>query len=139
MKLLFLIHQYLIQQFFLILDLVHHVYFFLLSSLHYQIYLLPHYIDPTSKYIIAGLFAGITQSFVDTPIENLKVKQITNNIYDYRKVRLFNGFGVTMLRNMGFAVVLNICIHTHNDHSDKRVDFIRAGLGAVLGLSLIHI
>ena len=96
-------------------------------------YILPQDLDPTRKYVIAGLFAGITQSFVDTPIENLKVKQITNDISDYRKVRLFNGFGVTMLRNMGFAVVLNVCIHTHNDHSDKRVDFIRAGLGAVLG------
>ena len=29
-----------------------------------------------------------------------------------------------MLRNMGFAVVLNVCIHTHNDHSDKRVDIL---------------
>ena len=39
---------------------------------------------------------------------------------------------MTTIRNIGFAIVLNLFLHTGNDHRDKTIDFIRAGTGAVI-------
>ena len=49
--------------------------------------------------ILAGAAAGLAQTLVDAPIENMKVSRIFGRTPDY-----FKGFPVHSLRNIGFAV-----------------------------------
>ncbi len=109
------------------------------SSIETSNYLLETFnIHDTYRLLVAGAVAGIAQSVIDIPIENVKIQNITRNVYDFKKINLYRGSLITISRNVGFAIILNIFIHTNNDHSNKKIDFCRAGLGAVVGSILTH-
>ena len=101
------------------------------TTLESSKYYLPDNIKGADRLILSGLFAGIAQSAIDVPIENMKIQRMirSNGLCD---INLSNGWGVTTIRNVGFAIILNLFLHIGNDHSDKTLDFLRAGTGAIL-------
>lgn len=94
-------------------------------------YYLPDNIKDTDRLILSGLFAGIAQSAIDVPIENMKIQRMIRN-NKFCDINLYNGSSVTITRNVGFAIILNLFLHLGNDHSNKSIDFFRAGVGAVV-------
>jgi hypothetical protein len=80
------------------------------------------------KYLLAGMFGGFMQTFIDTPIEYTKIQSIYKNKIHLR--RLYNGYLPNCLRNMVFAISLNMCNHC-DDLPDNK--FIRGGIGGFLG------
>ena len=80
------------------------------------------------KYVLAGMFGGFMQTFIDTPIEYTKIQSIYNKKIYLR--RIYNGYFPNCLRNMVFAVSLNIC-NKCDDLPDNK--FIRGGIGGFLG------
>ena len=101
------------------------------TTLESSKYYLPDNINGADRLILSGLFAGIAQSAIDVPIENMKIQRMirSNKMCD---INLSNGWCVTTIRNIGFAIILNLFLHIGNDHSDKTIDFLRAGTGAIL-------
>jgi len=101
------------------------------TTLESSKYYLPDTIKDADRLILSGLFAGIAQSIIDIPIENMKIQRMIRHkrLCD---INLYNGSSVTITRNVGFAIILNLFLHIGNDHNDKSIDFFRAGIGAVI-------
>lgn len=61
--------------------------------------------------IYSGLITSIIQTSVDYPIEQIKTQQINNNNYNVLKcfshVKIFPSLGFHLLRNAGFAIIIN--------------------------------
>ena len=91
------------------------------------------HIDDFQRLFTAGLLGGMAQSIIDIPTENVKIQNITKNNFDLKNISYYRAGCITASRNVGFAVTLNLCLHYNNDHSSKKVDFLRAGFGAVVG------
>mgnify|MGYP001273748234 CR=1 FL=1 len=86
------------------------------------------------RYLLAGVIAGTTQSMLDVPIENLKVRMMTSDTNFLSKTKnLYAGFYPNLYRNIGFTVFLNCFIHINNDHESPVEDFFRAATGAMVG------
>ena len=59
------------------------------------------YFKGPKKYISIGFFASFCQTFIDTPIENIKIRQISNIRPLYTK--LYTGFSPNFFRNFVFV------------------------------------
>lgn len=111
------------------------------------------------QYYIAGTYAGIVQTFIETPLEHIKIKlqnqrtqkftgpiQCTRHLYQEGGVRsLFKGFNVTMLRNapsygVYFATyeVFKKKLQMMTDMSLAISMFLAGGLGGVLSWVVIY-
>lgn len=85
-------------------------------------------ISSYNKYIITGMGSGLAQSIIDTPIEVMKIKQMTGsnkiNIY-----KLYDGFFFTSSRNMIFSTSVFIGNELSKKY-DKLTNFIITGISA---------
>ena len=86
------------------------------------------------RYILSGVIAGSTQTILDVPIENLKVRMMTSKTDFLSKTKnLYAGYYPNLYRNICFTVFLNCFIHIGNDHESPVEDFFRAATGAMVG------
>ena len=79
-----------------------------------------------SKYALAGGFAGTCQTFVDYPIEQIKIRRMIykdnySNIFkDFVKSNnLVKGFTFTLFRNIGFASIFNFILKNNIKNYDS--------------------
>lgn len=101
----------------------------------------------SSQYnpIFAGVFAGITQTIIDTPIENNKMKLINNTFNGFNKFNdshhhfiksYYRGFIPHLARNTIFAS--SVCYFNYLKNNDKKINkqfgyFIYPAIGGVIG------
>jgi hypothetical protein len=84
------------------------------------------YFDKYSyKYAMSGALAGSFQTVVDYPIEQIKIRRMiykdsySDIIKDLIKSNnISSGFGVTFLRNVGFATVFNHLLKTNSSNNN---------------------
>ena len=67
-------------------------------------YLKPYIKKDEWRYIIAGVIAGSTQTILDVPIENLKVRMMTSKTDFLSKTNLYAGYYPHLYRNICFTV-----------------------------------
>lgn len=88
------------------------------------------------NFILAGVCTAIIQTTVDYPIEQIKVQRMINDNHSilaaFRQPNLLKGYGFTLGRNIGFAVILNSCI----DGQDG--SHYHGALGGFLGSVITH-
>lgn len=98
------------------------------------------YFDKYSyKYALSGALAGSFQTVVDYPIEQIKIRRMiykdsySDIIKDLIKSNnISSGFGVTFLRNVGFATVFNHLLKTNSSNNNTSTNFaLAAGSGFV--------
>lgn len=98
------------------------------------------YFDKYSyKYAISGALAGSFQTVVDYPIEQIKIRRmIYKDSYSHiikdliKSNNISSGFGVTFLRNVGFAAVFNHLLKTNSSNNNTYSNFaLAAGSGFV--------
>jgi len=98
------------------------------------------YFDKYSyKYAMSGALAGSFQTVVDYPIEQIKIRRMiykdsySDIIKDLIKSNnISSGFGVTFLRNVGFATVFNHLLKTNSSNNNTSTNFaLAAGSGFV--------
>jgi Mitochondrial carrier protein len=86
--------------------------------------------------ITAGSLTAIIQTSVDYPIEQIKTQMMLHNenglMAAFRKPNLFKGYMYNLTRNMGFAIVLNICIDGHDG------SYYHGAVGGFLGSVVTH-
>ena len=80
----------------------------------------------SERLILSGTFAGTVQTIIDNPIENIKIKMMTNNkisILSILKESKYPGFFITSLRNAGFAICVNVAIN-YNENINNSNTFL---------------
>ena len=85
--------------------------------------------------ILAGIYTGSIKSILDYPIEQIKIQKMIHNqsaLNAFNQTNLTKGFVLTLLRNMGFTIVLTSCIHNNDD------SMIRGAIGGFMGSILTH-
>lgn len=68
--------------------------------------------------ILAGIYTASIQTTVGYPIEQIKIQKMIHNqsaLNAFNQKNLTKGFVLTLLRNMGFTIVLTSCIHNNDD------------------------
>lgn len=96
---------------------------------------------------VVGSLAGGFQTLVDTPIESLKIHQMTKNInydYDYKKnntrfklTNIYKGFSPTICRNSLFAGIFNTILYSSNTQNYTDL-FLLSGLAGLSASILSH-
>jgi len=85
--------------------------------------------------ILAGIYTGSIKSILDYPIEQIKIQKMIHNqsaLNAFNQKNLTKGFLLTLLRNMGFTIVLTSCIYNNDD------SMIRGAIGGFMGSILTH-
>jgi len=85
--------------------------------------------------ILAGVYTASIQTTIDYPIEQMKIQKMIHNqspLKAFKQKNLMKGFGLTLSRNMGFAMVLNSCIH------NKDGSYYHGAIGGFMGAVLTH-
>jgi Mitochondrial carrier protein len=86
--------------------------------------------------VTAGSLTALVQTSVDYPIEQLKTQMMLHNKScirsAFKKPNLFTGYMYNLSRNMGFAIVLNLCIDGHDG------SYYHGALGGFLGAIITH-
>ena len=98
-------------------------------------YLKTYNIKKSNRLILSGTFAGTVQTIIDNPIENIKIKMMTNkrlSIFQIMKESKYPGFLITSLRNAGFAICVNVAINYNDDKNPKNI-FLLGATGGFLG------
>lgn len=91
---------------------------------------LTYFKENNYKPLYAGLLTASIQTLIDYPIEQIKIQKMLNNTTmrnAFAQPNLYKGFGITLSRNIGFAVILNKCIDG-NDGS-----YYHGAIGGFLG------
>jgi len=84
------------------------------------------------KLTFSGTVGGFAQTLVDNPIEFLKIRQMTNNKNPYYVKDMFRtGFSATVIRNIQFAVCVNIGINFKDNTLYEK--FIYGAMGGFIG------
>ena len=81
--------------------------------------------------ILAGIYTASIQTNVDYPIEQ-KIIHNQSALNAFNQKNLTKSFVLTLLRNMGFTIVLTSCIHNNDD------SMIRCAIGGFMGSILTH-
>ena len=87
----------------------------------------------TISRVIAGTIAGTAQTIIDTPIEVMKIRLITNKGVNsnINLKNMFTGFTPTLFRNVKFAAIFNCC----SNYSTNNTNIERFTNGAVAGFT----
>lgn len=83
-----------------------------------------------------ALFTSSVQTLVDYPAEQISVRKMLYNApYNkcFQKITLIPGFSATMMRNFGFAYIMNCCIVQENNNN-----FLNGAAGGLFGALLTH-
>jgi hypothetical protein len=87
-----------------------------------------------NKILIPGL-SGFTQTLVDTPIENLKMKQI----FKLQKINYYRGFIPHVMRNIIFLVpVFNFKEYGKFYHDNALHQSLYGAIGGIIGSYISH-
>ena len=86
--------------------------------------------DYSRTFISSGI-AGIFQTVIDNPIENMKIASITNTEYNIMKKPFGYGFTPTLLRNVGFATTLGT-LGLINSTNDQIKNFFIVGTSGMI-------
>jgi len=87
-----------------------------------------------NKILIPGL-SGFAQTMIDTPIENLKMKQI----FKLQKINYYRGFIPHLLRNIIFLVpVFNFKEYSKEHHDNVIHQSLYGATGGIIGSYLSH-
>ena len=97
-------------------------------------YLKKYNITDKDRLILAGMLGGSAQTLIDSPIETMKIRQMTSTINSYKNINniLFSGFRPTLARNVLFAGILNYTINI-TPSENYRVHFFKAAIGGFIG------
>ena len=94
-------------------------------------------LDPTkslNKIMIPGL-SGLAQTLIDTPIENLKMKQI----FKLNNVNYYKGFIPHVMRNIVFLVpVFNFKEYGKEHHENALHQALYGAFGGIIGSYISH-
>ena len=85
--------------------------------------------------ILAGIYIGSIKSILDYPLEQIKIQKMIHNqsaLNAFNQKNLTKGFALTLLRNMGFTIVLTSCIRNNDD------SMIHGAIGGFMGSILTH-
>lgn len=82
--------------------------------------------------VMAGLYTACIQTTIDYPIEQIKIQKMIHNKISFFKPGLIPGFTFTLLRNSGFAIILN-SILSHDPNS-----YYLGAVGGFLGAIITH-
>ena len=85
--------------------------------------------------ILTGIYTAFIQTTVYYPIEQIKIQKMIHNqsaLNAFNQKNLTKGFVLTLLRNMGFTIVLTSCIHNNND------SYYQGAIGGFMGSILTH-
>ena len=81
------------------------------------------------KFALAGSMAGSIQTFLDYPVEQIKIRRIINQDSYYKifndiknSHNILQGFSFTLFRNVGFAALFNHLLKS-NYNSEKSVNY----------------
>ena len=92
----------------------------------------------TKKYtdyqcsIIAGIIGGSAQTIIDNPIENIKTRQMNNQIVQLKDIKNMPGFRSHLLRNIVFC--LPITLLCFNNESKSNINnFFMSSFSAFIG------
>lgn len=95
---------------------------------------------------LAGAAVGSIQTLIDTPIESLKIHQMTKNInyeYDYKKyirfklTNIYKGFCPTICRNSLFAGIFNSILYSSNAQNYPNL-FLVSGIAGLFASIISH-
>ena len=89
----------------------------------------------SERLILSGTIAGIMQTIIDNPIENIKIKMMTDNkisILSIIKKSKYPGFYITSLRNAGFAICVNVAIN-YKENINNSNTFLLGAFGGFIG------
>jgi hypothetical protein len=110
-------------------------------------HLIPYDMSLRTRASLAGMAGGIAQTVIDNPIEVMKTRMITSSHMESdasQKTRVsstrlpntrlsrFPGFGPTLLRNVGFMVVLTQVTASY-DGDSYLTRFVLGGTGGFIG------
>ncbi len=85
------------------------------------------------KGVIIGITGGFFQTIIDNPIENIKIRQITNQKIKVKDILLKNyGFKETLIRNVGFSISMGI-ICFQNKSNDLLYNFSISSIAGFIG------
>lgn len=83
--------------------------------------------------ILSGLIGGYCQTFIDNPIENIKVQSMTNQKVDLLNIIKYNyGYMATLNRNVIFAICMStICFNNRTNNNVH--NFALSATGGLVG------
>ena len=86
------------------------------------------------KYLSVGLFTSVCQTIIDTPIENVKIRKISNIEPLYNK--LYTGFNPNLVRNYIFVTSVYFFNQKGEEHGINK--FATGSLGGMIGALISH-
>jgi len=86
------------------------------------------------KYLSIGLFSSLCQTIIDTPVENIKIRKISNIKPLYNK--LYTGFSPNFFRN--YIFVTNVYLFNKKGDEYGINKFVTGSLGGMVGAIVSH-